>query len=56
MENIIQTLERGETPDKLEYVSEALYSSFEQVDSVTIDNVAYDVTHLTQDVIDTREY
>ena len=56
VENIIQTLERGETPDKLEYVSEALYSSFEQVDSVTIDNVAYDVTHLTQDVIDTREY
>ena len=56
VESIISTLESGGTPDKLEYVSETLYSSFESVDAVTIDGVAYPVTLLTQDIIDTRAY
>ena len=56
VESIISTLESGGTPDKLEYVNETLYSSFESVDAVTIDGVAYPVTILTQDIIDTRAY
>ena len=56
VESIISTLESGGTPDKLEYVSDTLYSSFESVDAVTIDGVAYPVTLLTQDIIDTRAY
>lgn len=56
VENIIQTLESGGTPDKLEYVSETLYSSYESVDEVRVDSEAYPVTLLTQEVIDTRAY
>ncbi len=56
VENIIQTLKRGGTPDKLEYVSETLYSSFGSVTDVRIDSRDYPVTLLTQEVIDTRAY
>lgn len=56
VENIIQTLESGGTPDKLEYVSETLYSSYESVDEVRVDSEVYPVTLLTQEVIDTRAY
>lgn len=56
VENIIQILEDGGTPDKLEYVSETLYSSYESVKEVRIDSETYPVTMLTQDVIDTRAY
>ncbi len=56
VENIIQTLQNGGTPDKLEYVSETLYSSYETVREVRIDSETYPVTLLTQDVIDTRAY
>ena len=56
VENIIRTLESGGVPDKLEYVSETLYSSYESVESVKVDSEVYPVTVLTQDVIDTRAY
>ncbi len=53
---IIDSLERGENPDKIEYVDETLYSSVNVIKSVTVDGAKYDVTLLTQDVIDSREY
>ena len=56
VEALIEAFERGETPDKLEYVSETLYSSVECVQKVTIDGVDYPVTMLTQEVIDSRPY
>lgn len=56
VENIIKTLEAGGKPDKLEYVSETLYSSYGDIDSLSIDGETYPVTLLTQDVIDTRAY
>ncbi|MBQ8945423.1 MAG: ABC transporter substrate-binding protein [Lachnospiraceae bacterium] len=56
VKSIIDTLESGNTPDKLEYVSETLYSSYDSVRAVTIGNEIYPVTLLTQDVIDNRQY
>ncbi len=56
VKSIIDTLEAGQMPDKLEYVSETLYSSFGSVDSVSIGGESYPVTILTQEVIDNRQY
>ena len=56
VKNIIETLEAGGTPDKLEYVAETLYSSYHEVKSVTVGEDTYSVTLLTQDIIDTRAY
>ncbi|MCR5596033.1 MAG: ABC transporter substrate-binding protein [Lachnospiraceae bacterium] len=56
VENIIKTLEKGGSPDKLEYVSETLYSSYQSVNEVSVDGTTYPVTMLTQEVIDTRAY
>lgn len=56
VESIIKALEAGEEPEKLEYVSETIFSSYESVKSVRVNSVEYPVTHLTQDVIDSRQY
>lgn len=56
VESIIRALEEGKTPEKTEYVSETLFSSYENVTSVQVEGTDYPVTLLTQDVIDSRQY
>ena len=56
VEAILQSLEKGKTPEKYEYVYETLYSSCKDVEFVTVDEETYPVTILTQEVIDARPY
>ena len=41
---LIETLERGETPDKYNYVQETLFSSVQEIKSVTVGDESYEVT------------
>ncbi len=41
---IIDTLERGEIPNKIEYVQESVFSSYEDVLSIDIDDKVYPIT------------
>ncbi len=50
VEAIIEALEAGQTPEKFEYVDEAIYSSFDQITELTIQNQSYPVTILTPDM------
>ncbi|NLG05196.1 MAG: ABC transporter substrate-binding protein [Clostridia bacterium] len=56
VESIIQVLETGGTPDKIAYVDEGIYAHDDTVKSVTIDGTEYEVTAVTQEVVDGREY
>ncbi|SFS04388.1 ABC transporter substrate-binding protein [Anaeromicropila populeti] len=56
VEEIIKTLEKGETPDKKKYVEEEIFSFDNSVPSVTVDGTDYTVTQVTQEVIDSRAY
>ena len=56
VEQIIKTLEEGGTPDKQAYVEEGIYSYGADVKTVNIDGTDYDVTEVTQDVVDGRAY
>lgn len=49
VEAIIQALENGDTPEKFEYVDEAIYSSFEHITELTIEGQTYPVSILTMD-------
>lgn len=51
---IIEMLEAGMTPEKFYYVDEELFSANETVKFVTVDDVKYAVTYLTQEVIEQR--
>jgi simple sugar transport system substrate-binding protein len=44
VEAMIQALERGETPEKYNYVEEHIFSALPDVASITVDGVEYDVT------------
>ena len=39
--SLIEALNSGKTPDKFNYVSEKLYSSFDDVEYVTVDGISY---------------
>ncbi len=52
---IINLLERGGTPDKFYYVDEGFFSADETVEKVTVDGKEYEVTLLTQEIIDKRK-
>lgn len=51
---IIDAIEAGETPEKFEYVDEAVFSCLGSIDSVTVDGIIYPVTKLTQTIINER--
>ena len=40
---LIETLESGETPEKLNYVPENLFSSITEIKTVTVDGISYDI-------------
>lgn len=56
VEEIIKQLEAGETPEKKAYVEEGIFAHSDDVASVTAGDGTYDVTVVTQDVIDARAY
>lgn len=56
VEQIIKQLQAGETPEKQAYVEEGIYAYGSDVPSVSIDGTDYEVTEVTQDVVDARAY
>lgn len=56
VEEIIKTLEEGGTPEKKAYVDEGIYAHGADVASVSIDGTDYEVTEVTQEVVDGRAY
>lgn len=54
VEAIIQTLERGEIPQKYEYVDEVIYSAFEEINGVIVDSKEYPVTIVNQELLDLK--
>ena len=56
VEQIIKQLLAGETPAKQAYVEEGIYAHGSDVASVSIDGTDYEVTEVTQDVVDARAY
>ncbi|MCI8579632.1 MAG: ABC transporter substrate-binding protein [Dorea sp.] len=53
---LIQKLEAGEEVDKIAYVDEGIFAYGSDVAKVTVDGTDYDVTEVTQEVIDGRAY
>ncbi len=56
VEEIIKTLEEGGTPEKKAYVEEGIFAHGADVASVSIDGTDYEVTEVTQEVVDGRAY
>lgn len=56
VEELIQKLEAGEELEKIAYVDEGIFAYGSDVASVTIDGEEYEVTEVTQDVVDGRKY
>lgn len=54
VEAIIQTLERGEVPQKYEYVDETLFSAYKDIAGVIVDSVEYPVTLVDYTLIDSK--
>ena len=56
VEEIIQKLEAGEDDDKQAFVEDVAIASDDTVTKVTIDGTDYDITPITQEIIDGRAY
>lgn len=56
VQEIIEKLEAGETPDKQAFVDEEVFAATDVVKSVKTDAGSFDVTVVTQDVLDNRAY
>lgn len=56
VEEIIKKLEAGEEVEKIAYVDEGIFTYGLDVPSVTVDGEEYEVTEVTQEVIDGRAY
>jgi simple sugar transport system substrate-binding protein len=56
IQNIIKAIENGEDYYKYTYVKESAFSYDDTVTSVTVDDKEYEITQLTQDIINSREY
>ena len=56
VQKIIETLQAGGTVDKKAYVDEVMFSADSTVTKVTVDGADYEVTALTQAVLDQRAY
>ena len=46
VKKIIESLERGEVPDKFEYVTESVFSKLDKIKTITVNNETYPVTIL----------
>ena len=56
VQEIIDKLEAGETPDKQQYVDEEIFAGVDSVTSIKVDDQDYPVTLVTDDVIKARAY
>ena len=56
VEELIKKLEAGEEVEKIAYVDEGIFTYGLDVPSVTVDGEEYEVTEVTQEVIDGRAY
>ena len=56
IQNIIKAIENGEDYFKYTYVKESAFSYDDTVTSVTVDDKEYEITQLTQDIVNSREY
>ena len=54
VEAIIQTLEKGEVPQKYEYVDETVFSAYKDITGVVVDSVEYPVTLVDYTLIDSK--
>ncbi|MDO4491044.1 MAG: ABC transporter substrate-binding protein [Lachnospiraceae bacterium] len=53
---IIDTLEKGEMPDKRWYVEESIYTADNTVNTLTVDGTEYPITMVTQEFLFDRAY
>ena len=56
VEEIIKKLEAGEEVEKQAYVDEVAFAADDTVTSVTIEDQDYEITPITQEIIDGRAY
>lgn len=56
VEELVQKLEAGEEIDKQTYVDETMFSTDDTVTSITVNDTEYEVTPITQEIIDSRAY
>lgn len=56
VEEIIKALEAGKDVDKQAFVEEGIFAYGSDVTSITVDGTDYDVTEVTQEVLDGRAY
>ncbi len=53
---IIELLEKGGTPEKFSYVNGDIFSADEAVKNISVDGIDFDVTILTKDIVEQRNY
>lgn len=51
---IIEELEKGERPEKFHFVNEEIFSAYDSISDLMIDDKYYQVVHLTQEIIEER--
>ena len=56
VEEVIQQLEAGETPEKEIYMDESWFAAEDNVSSITVDGTEMPIIHVTQEVLDARPY
>ena len=56
VQEIIEKLEAGEEVDKQAYVDEEMFAADDTVTSIKVEDADYEVTTITQDIIDGRAY
>lgn len=56
VQEIIEKLENGETPDKQAYVDETMFSYDDVVSSITVDGTTFECTQITDTILSERAY
>ena len=56
VEDIIKKLEEGKEVDKQIFTEERMYSHGADVPVITVDGTDYEITEVTQDIVDGRAY
>ncbi len=55
VESIIEKLENGETPEKFSYVDEQIFSAYQDIRTLAVDEVKYPVSVVTPDMVVNQE-
>ncbi len=54
--NVINAIENGEEYNKYTYINESIFALDDTVKSVNVDDTNYDITIVTEDIMNSREY